>query len=110
MPTSGNSLEYKRPKVTIISVATETETFWNEIHNLAKAAANDLGADLEILYSYRYNITAMKLAQEVSNRKNKPDYVIVIGENLIASRSIPVLSDSGIKVLMFGNLTDDEKK
>ncbi|HIP30092.1 MAG TPA: hypothetical protein EYG93_01735 [Sulfurospirillum arcachonense] len=89
---------HTREKVIFISVATQTEIFWNNIHRLAKAAAKDLNVDLEIIYTNRNHIKAVEIAKEIAKRKNKPDYVIVVGEKLIASRSIPALSSSGIKV------------
>ena len=67
-------------KVTFISVATDTEAYWGDIHALAKAAASDLGVELEILLSHRNHLAARELAIEVSERENKPDYVIVVGE------------------------------
>ena len=100
----------KKAKVVFISVATETEVFWGGIHALATAAAKDLGVDLEILYSDRNHLAAVAIAKKVSQRKNKPDYAIVVGESLIASKSIPILTASGIKVFMYGSLTAVEKK
>lgn len=100
----------KKAKVVFISVATDTEAYWADIHALAKAAAADLGVDLEILLSHRNHIAARELADEVSKREDKPDYAIVVGEKLIASSSIEILTKSGIKVLMFGSLTQEEKE
>ena len=100
----------KRAQVVFISVATETEPFWHGIHGIAESAAKDLGIDLEIMFSNRSHITAINMAKEVAKRKNKPDYVIVVGEKLIASRSIPVLTENGIKVFMYGDLTKEEKQ
>jgi len=99
---------HTREKVIFISVATQTEIFWNNIHRLAKAAAKDLNVDLEIIYTNRNHIKAVEIAKEIAKRKNKPDYVIVVGEKLIASRSIPALSSSGIKVFLYGDLTKEE--
>lgn len=96
-------------KVVFISVATETEVFWSGIHGLAEAAAKDLDIDLELLISNRNHLTAISMAEEVSNRPNKPDYAIVVGEKMIASNSIPVLTANGIKVFLLGNLSADEK-
>ena len=99
-----------KPKVVLISVATPTEVFWGGIHGLATAAAKDLGIDFEILFSNRDHLRAVELAKEVSQRQHKPDYVIVVGERLIASASIPILTASGIKVLMYGDLSAAEKE
>lgn len=102
--------DIKKERVVFISVATQTEVFWSGIHGLAQAAADDLGMDLTILYSNRNRITAVNMAQEIAGRRDKPDYVIVVGEQQIASRSIPVLARSGIKTFLFGNLSVEEKK
>ncbi len=107
---SSATAQNKKAKVVFISVAAETEIFWGGIHGLAKAAAKDLGIDFEILFSNRSHITAMNMAQEVCRREDKPDYVIVVGEKLIASRSIPVLTQNGIKVFMYGSLSREEKE
>jgi ABC-type sugar transport system substrate-binding protein len=99
----------KRERVIFISVAAESEVFWSGIHGLAQAAADDLGVDLTILYSNRNRVTAVNMAREIAGCKDKPDYVIVVGEQQIASRSIPVLAKNGIKVFLFGNLSLKEK-
>ena len=99
----------QKVKVVLISVANPSEVFWSEVHGLATAAAKDLGINFEILYSNRDHLKAVALAKEVSQRPDKPDYVIVVGEKLIASASIPILTASGIKVFMFGSLSSAEK-
>lgn len=98
-----------RAHVVLISVATDHEKYWSNIHAMARAAAKDLNVDLEILLANRDHIRATQLAHEISARKNKPDYAIVIGEKLIASKSIPILSNHGIKVFLWGGLTETEK-
>lgn len=107
--TSALAADTKKAKIVFISVATDTEAYWGDIHALAQAAAKDLGVDLEILLSNRNHLAAIELATEVSKRETKPDYAIVVGEKLIASSSIPQLTENGIKVLMFGSLTEEEK-
>ncbi|MCK5883629.1 MAG: ABC transporter substrate-binding protein [Bacteriovoracaceae bacterium] len=97
-----------RPTVTLISVAGMNDQFWLNVHAVGKAAANDLGINLEILYSNRDHYLAVNIARNVANRKNKPDYVIVVGEKNSASRSIPILDKAGIKTFLFGEMTSNE--
>ena len=97
-------------KVSLISAAAEEEAYWASIHNLGKAAAADLGIDFEIIYSYRVHIKAIQIANKLSARKHKPDYVIVVGEKRIAAASIPMLDNAGIKVFLFGDMTAREKE
>ena len=82
--------------VTLISPATKKEVYWNNIHNIAKSSAANFNMNFEILYSNRLPISAVKIATELTKRKVKPDYVIVVAENFVASRAIPILSNSGI--------------
>lgn len=98
----------EREKVILISVAAKHEVFWSGIHGLAQAAADDLGVDFTILYSSRNHMAAVAMAKEIAAHAEKPDYVIVVGEQNIASRSIPVLAKSGIKVFLFGSLSPQE--
>ncbi|WP_024955784.1 ABC transporter substrate-binding protein [Sulfurospirillum arcachonense] len=104
-----SSALFAKEKVVLISVATPTDIFWQGIHSIAKSAGKSLNMDFEIIYTNRDSIRAVNVAEEIANKKDKPDYVIVIGEKLIASRSIPILAQSGIKVFMFGKLKKEEK-
>ena len=96
--------------IIFISVASQDEVFWGSIHRLAEVAAKDLDANLEIIYTNRNHIKAVTVAKKIAKRDKKPDYVIVVGEKLIASRSIPPLTNAGIKVFVYGDLNDEEKK
>jgi len=104
------ALNNKKIKVVFISVAAKEEVFWNGIHELAKKAAKDLGVELKILYSNRDHLLAVRMAKNIAKSKNKPDYVIVVAEKLIASLSIPILSKSNIKVLVLGNINKKKKE
>jgi len=101
----------KRPlNVTFISVATEDEAFWSNMTGMAQAAARDLSINFEVLYSNRDHFKAVELVNEVANRTKKPDYVIVVAEKNIASQSIVITDRAEIKTLLFGSLTEQEKK
>jgi hypothetical protein len=108
---SETSTSAAKLKVSLISAATEEEAYWASIHNSGKAAADDLGIDFEIIYSYRDHIKAIQIANvQFAREHNKPDYVIVVGEKRIAAASIPILDDAGIKVFLFGDMTAREKE
>ncbi len=97
-------------RVTFISVASEKEVFWGNMTGMAKAAAEDLNIDLEVLYSNRDHIRAVDLAAEVTARPDKPDYLIVVGEKNVGGKSIAIADRARVKTLLFGDLTADEKK
>jgi ABC-type sugar transport system substrate-binding protein len=92
-------------KVVLVSPASQNDKYWHDIHILAKAAAEDLHIDFEILLTQRDHIKAIRIAKELTQRETKPDYVIVVAEKNAASRSIPILTKSGIKVFVFGDMT-----
>lgn len=100
----------KPAKIVLISIAHETDVFWTGIHGLAREAAKDLNADFKILFANRDHLRAIEFAHELAQSTDKPDYVIVVGERLIASQSIPALCSAGIKVMVYGDLTSDEKE
>ncbi len=102
-------VETESTQVVFISVAGSEEPYWGQITAIAQAAADDLNIDLEVLYSERDHLVAIDLAQAVVNRTRKPDYLIVVGEKQIASHAIPLAEAAGVKVLVFGDLAEEEK-
>jgi len=97
-------------QVTFIAISTPEEKFWGSIISMAQAAADDLDIDLEILYAERNHIEAVELAREVSNRVEKPDYLIVVGEKRIGGKSLALAQKAGIDTMLFGDLTEGEKR
>lgn len=97
-------------KVVLVSVASENDKYWHEIHNLAKAAAKDLHIDFEILLSESNHLEVIRISKELTQRETKPDYVILVAEKTAASKAIPILNKSGIKVFVFGDMTKEEQK
>jgi ABC-type sugar transport system substrate-binding protein len=97
-------------KVVLVSIASasESQKYWHEIHNLAKAAAKDLHIDFEILFSERNHLEVIRISKELTQRETKPDYVILVAEKTAASKAIPILNKSGIKVFVFGDMTATE--
>ncbi len=95
-------------KVTFINpgVSDATHTtggFWYNVGSFMKAAAEDLNIDLEILYAERDHLKLARLVQEVSNRKNKPDYLILVNEMKQGGNQLKAAMNAGIKTFMMLN-------
>jgi len=100
----------ERLQVSFIAVSSQEEPFWGNIVSMAQAAAEDLNIDLEVLYAERSHLKAIQLAEKISKRKNKPDYVIVVGEKKIGGVSLALLDEAGIKSMLFGELVEAERQ
>ncbi len=97
-------------KVTFIAVSEPEEEFWNNIISMAQAAADDLNIELEVLSANRNHVKAVELARTVCAREVKPDYLIVVGEKNIGGRSLALAEEAGIPAMLFGDLTQKERK
>lgn len=95
--------------VCFIAISTPEEKFWGNIIDMARAAAEDLHIDLEVIYAKRNHINAVKLVEEISKRAVKPDYLIVVGEKKIGGKSLAIADKAGIKTILFGTLTPKEQ-
>nr|WP_275406806.1 ABC transporter substrate-binding protein [Desulfovibrio sp. JC010] len=78
--------------------ADPTGGFWREVSSFMQAAAEDLGVDLEIIYTERNHILMRKKAEEVLNRKSLPDYLVVVNEKLAAGKIIADADGKEVKV------------
>jgi ABC-type sugar transport system substrate-binding protein len=107
MPFSSNLLAADF-KVTFINpgvsnVSHTTDGFWHNVSSFMKAAAEDLNIELEVLYAERNHIKLTRLVQEVANRKNKPNYLIIVNEMRQGGIQIKTAVNAGIKTFMMLN-------
>jgi len=92
----------KQMKVTFINPAKD-ETFWKMVVSVMKAAADDLHINLEEIAVHRDHIKVMKIAEEVIQRKNPPDYLIIANEKAVAGDIIEQASAAGVKTMLIVN-------
>ncbi|MBK6905835.1 MAG: ABC transporter substrate-binding protein [Rhodocyclaceae bacterium] len=96
--------------VTFINPGKSDEAYWMMVTAFMKAAAEDLGITLEVLYVERNHFMQSQMAREIAARPNKPDYVVLVNEKLVAPETIKPLDDAGIKTfLIFNDLSDEQK-
>ncbi len=90
--------------------AGTTGAFWVMVADFMKAAAKDLNINFEVLYAERDYLKMIDLAENIIQRENKPDYVILVNEKLIVPKLLTILNKTDIKVfLMLNDLTDEQK-
>jgi len=101
----------QKTNITFLNPGMHTEAYWIMVSDFMQAAADDLGFSLEIIYCERDHMKQISLANEISKRSKKPDFVICVNEKLVAPQTIAPLDKAGIKTLLILNdLTDDQKK
>ncbi len=99
-----------RTKVTFINPGFATEEYWAMVSSFMKAAAQGLDMDLEVLYSDRDHLKMVDLAREACDRSQKPDYLIVVNEKLVAPEMIEYAETKKIKTFLILNDFNDEQK
>lgn len=105
------SFSKNKMSVTFINPGKSNETFWVMVSNFMKASAKDLDINLEIKYGERNQLNDIKIAKEIVNRTNKPDYLIIVNEKLVAEEIINMANDKGIKTfLILNELSSEQKK
>jgi ABC-type sugar transport system substrate-binding protein len=105
------SVSFANINVTFINPGKSDETFWLMVSEFMQASANDLEINLEIKYAERNFLGAVTIMKEIVARVNKPDYVVIVNEKLIAPRLLEISEEAGIKTFMILNgLTSEQIK
>ena len=79
---------YSKTKVAFINPGEsnrgKTGSFWIMVHDFMQAAADDLGFELKTYYAERKFPKMNQFAKEIAASKDKPDYVFIVNEKLVA--------------------------
>jgi ABC-type sugar transport system substrate-binding protein len=94
----------------VSDVNDPTGGFWLSVSSFMKAAAEDLNIELEIIYSERNHILMQQQAKDVVERKNPPNYLIVVNEKLRAKQMVIDSNNAGVKVFVMLNIFDGEQQ
>ena len=96
--------------VLFLSPGGTNETFWVTYAQFMRAAADDLGIDLQVRYSERMPELTVVQAREALQGPQRPDYLIFVNEQYVAPQIMRLAQGSGVKLFM-GNasLTDNQK-
>ena len=104
--------ERTRPlKITFINPGRSNEVYWLMVCEYMKRAAQQLGVDLEILTTERNHFDMVTKAQQLAQRKDPPDYLLMVNEKSIGPFMLKALAKTKIKTLIFNSdLTLAQKK
>lgn len=96
-------------RVTFINPGSK-DGFWGEVSRIMTAAAEDLNADLEILYANREPYAMTELLSRRLAAGDPPDYFILVNENESAARWMQLLEGSSSKALFLLNRMTFEQR
>ena len=88
-------------RVTFVSPASELDTaYWEATTRFMRSAADDLGIELEVLYSNSdIGLTYIK-AKEVLARENKPDYLVQVYSGQQGIRTLALAQEMGVPTVI----------
>lgn len=92
--------------VTFISPGHHDEAYWLSATRAMQAAAQQLDIQLEVLYAERDPLQMVNLTRAVSQRRHKPDYLLLVNEKLTGPAMLSLADQAGIpSFLSFNELT-----
>lgn len=84
---------------------------WRMTARFMAAAAKTFGMQLEVLYAERDHLLMLRQTEELAQRANAPDYVVIVNEKLAAVQMLKALARTPAKVLMIHNdLTPEQRR
>lgn len=81
----------------------EAGTFWRTVSDTMTAAADDLGAQVDVLYAQRNHLYMSRQVEQVLARPRRPDVAIIVNEKQAAGPMLERLSDAGIPIFVLLN-------
>ncbi|MBT4088437.1 MAG: ABC transporter substrate-binding protein [Deltaproteobacteria bacterium] len=76
---------------------------WHMVSTFMQAAADDLGIQLDVLYSDRDHIKMMAQAEQISRQETQPDYVIMVNEKEVGKQMLLNFENSRSKIFFVHN-------
>ncbi|MBN3781389.1 substrate-binding domain-containing protein [Burkholderia sp. Ac-20345] len=93
------------------SVERGTGQQWQLVSRFMSIAAKNFGMQLEVLYAERDHMLMLRQAEEVANRVDAPDYVVIVNEKMAALDMLQILSRTSSKIVLIHNdLTDEQRR
>ncbi|MGE5622920.1 MAG: hypothetical protein ACM3WS_07190, partial [Bacillota bacterium] len=86
--------------VVFINPGRSDEPFWRSVTRFMHPAAQQLGIELEVLYAQRDHLTMIELARQVTARRRKPNYLMIVNEKLAGGEMLKLAERAGIKTLV----------
>jgi ABC-type sugar transport system substrate-binding protein len=105
----------RQPRVVFLNPGEAVERgagpYWPMLAVAMGRAANALGIQLEVLYGERDHQRMISQAEEVAQRTDPPDYVVIVNEKLAAQHILQTFARSPARVLLIHNdLTSEQRR
>jgi ABC-type sugar transport system substrate-binding protein len=97
-------------EIVFINPGKSNEVFWLNVSTFMKAAANDFGFNLKIIYAERNHFKMIKIMKDIVNQKIKPDFLIIVNENNMADKLLKISNNHKIKTMLILNDLSKEQK
>lgn len=86
--------------VVFINPGRSDEPFWRSVTRFMQPAARQLDIDLEVLYAQRDHLKMIDLTRQVTQRRKKPNYLMIVNEKLAGGEMLKLAERAGIKTLL----------
>lgn len=113
--TSATAAQRPAPRVLFLNPGEPVERgkgpHWRMTAQLMAQAASAFGMQLEVLFAERDHLLMLRQAEEVSQRAQSPDYVVIVNEKLAAPQMLKMLARTTARVLVIHNdLTPEQRR
>lgn len=86
--------------VVFINPGHADEPFWRSVTRFMQPAARQLNIDLEVLYAERDQLKMVDLARKVTERPQKPDYLMIVNEKQAGGELLRLAEKAAIKTML----------
>lgn len=105
----------RAPRVVFLNPGEPAERgtgpFWRMVAQFMTAAAERFGMELEVLWAERDHLLMLRQAEEVADRADAPDYVVLVNEKMAAGQMLRMLRRSPARLLLIHNdLTPEQRR
>lgn len=100
------------PSMVFLNPGGREDIFFKLMTTFMQAAADDLGARLEVIYCERNHIKLAREGKKLLERSPLPEYLLLINEKNGVANILPIADQKGIKIFLFneGLLPDTRHK
>jgi ABC-type sugar transport system substrate-binding protein len=112
---TGRGAEQRPPRVLFLNPGEPVERgkgpHWRMAARFMAVAARAFGMQVEVLFAERDHLLMLRQAEEVSQRAEWPDYIVIVNEKLAAPQMLKLLARTTAKVLVIHNdLTPEQRR
>lgn len=108
---SVHSEDVSLPHIVFLNPSIPESAFFQPVTSIMKAAAADLGVELEVVYGNRSPITLYEEGKKIILRESKPDYLVLVNDKDKIPLLLKLAEKTKIKTVLFnGPLSDANTK